>query len=411
MSQLSDADNKIKRPLDGIRVLEYGIFHAGPGASAILGDLGADIIKIESGNGDPSRHWTFLARRNYALPNGESAMFHIANRNKKGIYLDIENKKGRNIFHELVSKSDIFLTNLRKSTKIKLGLDYDTLSMVNSKIIYASVSGYGAQGPISDLGAFDPLGLARSGMMFVTGKNEPSIMHVAILDQATAIAASHGILTALFTRERYGIGQEVHISLYGTGLWLMFPNLLANSILSINPIPSGNRFEHSPLRNFYRCKDEKWIIGAHHDEKKYWPIFCEATGEKELINHPYLMNSEVTFPDYEELVIHFDRVFATKTRSEWMDIFLSRGLMFCPIQHLEEIKNDPQALLNQYIVDYEDHVLGNLKIPGYPIHFSKFKAGIRRMGPGLGEHSEIILREMGYGEKDLQQLKKEGVIR
>jgi crotonobetainyl-CoA:carnitine CoA-transferase CaiB-like acyl-CoA transferase len=152
-------------PLEGIKIVEYGVFHAGPGASSILGDLGADVVKIESGLGDPERYWTRLGRIDMSLPNGENIFFQISNRNKKGIYLDIEKEKGRKILHRLVKEADVFLTNLRKSTKAKLGIDYDSLRPVNPQIIHANVSGYGPEGPMKDLGAFDPLGLARSGLM------------------------------------------------------------------------------------------------------------------------------------------------------------------------------------------------------------------------------------------------------
>ena len=223
-------------PLQGIFVLEYGVFHAGPGAGAILGDLGAEVVKIEDLTGDPERYWTKLAGMDMAMPDGESAMFHFSNRNKRSICLDINPAKGRLIFEKLVGRADVFLTNLRRSTKKKLDIDYETLKAINSRMIHANVSGYGPEGFMSDMGAFDPLGLARSGMMFATGSPEPKAMHIGILDQATAIAASHAVMTALFVRERTGRGQEVHVSLYSVGQWLMGAGLMLNSLLAIDPV-------------------------------------------------------------------------------------------------------------------------------------------------------------------------------
>jgi crotonobetainyl-CoA:carnitine CoA-transferase CaiB-like acyl-CoA transferase len=398
-------------PLEGIRILEYGVFHAGPGANAILGDLGAQVIKIESGEGDPERHWTKAGQLDFSLPTGESAMFQVSNRNKKGIYLDINKERGREVFHRLVRASDVFLTNLRKSTKAKMGLDYQTLSRVNPRIIHANVSGYGPEGPMNDMGAFDPLGLARSGMMFVTGNTKPTLMHVGLLDQAAAITASHAILTALFVRERRGTGQEVHVSLFGTGQWLMYPNLMISNLLSIDPTVSGDRTDHSPLRNLFRCKDGKWIVGTHHPEEKYWPIFCEATGQSHLIDDPRFADNAGREANRAELVAHFDKVFGTRTRDEWMDIFMKRGLMFCSVQQVQEIRDDPQALANNYVVDFEDPVLGKLKIPGYPVHFSANRAGTRRLAPRLGEHTDTVLREIGYTAHDIEHLRQDGVIR
>ncbi len=399
-------------PLEGIKIVEYAIFHAGPGASAILGDLGADVVKIESGAGDPERTWTTLGRADLSLPNGEGIFFQLSNRNKKGIYLDIEREKGRQIFHRLVKEADVFLTNLRTSTKTKLGIDYETLRQVNPKIIHANVSGYGPEGPMRDLGAFDPLGLACSGLMYTTGTSDPVFIHGGLIDQATAIAASHAILAALLVRERSGIGQEVHVSLYGTGLWLMYPNIMMSNVLSIGPKEiSGNRHDHSPLRNLFRCKDGKWIMAAHHPIEKYWPSFCKATGQAVLLTDPRYKNKSGRKAHCAELVTIFDKVFATKTREEWMEILLKEKLMVSPVQDFNEIRHDPQALVNDYMVDFKDRLFGETKVPGYPVHFSANRAGTRSFAPTLGEHTDLVMRQMGYTDQEIQELKKEGVIK
>lgn len=402
---------KTRMPLEGIRVLEYGIFHAGPGAGAILGDLGAEVIKIEENFGDPERFWTEVGGMDFSLPGGDSLMFHISNRNKKSIHLDIRRHEGRRIFARLIKTSDVFITNLRKSTKIDMGIDYPTLSKLNPHLIQASVSGYGPEGPVCDLGAYDPLGQARSGMMFATGSEEPVLINLAVLDQATAIAASHAILPALFVRERSGQAQEVHISLYSTALWLLYTNVLMNSVLSLDPGIRWDRSQHSPLRNVFCCKDGKWIVGTLHPEQKYWPAFCEATGQISLLNDPRYAEEHIRRQHNPELMIIFDRVFTTRTRDEWMDIFHSHKLLFAPVQRIHEVLDDPQSLINNYVVDFDDKVLGKLKIPGYPFHFSSYRAGTRSFGPALGEHTESIMRQMGYTDEEVELLKKEGVIR
>jgi formyl-CoA transferase len=399
-------------PLEGIKIVEYGVFHAGPGATSILGDLGADVVKIESGLGDPSRFWGRLGGIDLSLPNGESIFFQISNRNKKGIYLDIEKEKGREIFHRLVKEADVFLTNLRKSTKAKLRIDYDSLRPVNPRIIHANVSGYGPEGPMKDLGAFDPLGLARSGLTYVTGASEPALLHGGVMDQATAIAASHAILTALLVRERSGIGQEIHISLYGTGLWLMYPNLIFSNVLSVGPMDiSPSRYDHSPLRNLFRCKDNKWIMVTHHPEEKYWPLFCKATGQTVLLSDPRFADDSGRKVHCAELIAIFDKVFATKTRDEWVEILLKEKLMVCAVLNVDEIRDDPQARVNGYLVDFKDRLLGDVAIPGYPVHFSANRAGTRSFAPNLGEHTDLVMREIGYTDQEIQELKKEGVIK
>jgi len=409
-------DSRLKKeskpmPLEGIKIVEYGVFHAGPGSTAILGDLGAEVIKIESGFGDPERYWTKVAGVDMAMPNGESIMHEVSNRNKKGIYLDIKTDKGREIFHDLVRNADVFMTNLRKSTKKKLGIDYKTLAEVNPKIIHANVSGYGPEGPMSDIGAFDPLGQARSGLMFATGTAEPVLLHLGVLDQSTAIAASHAILTALLVKERSGIGQEIHVSLYSTALWLQHPNMILASALSINPCFSSVRSHHSPLRNRFYCKDGNWIIGTHHPEEKYWKTFCKATGQEALLSDERYTDKEGRPVSTSELIELFDAVFLQKARDEWMEIFQPLGLMFCSILHIQEVASDPQAIVNDYVVPFSHPSMGNINIPGYPVHFSESSAGTRSSAPSIGEHTDEILQGIGYSSEDIEDLKKEGIVK
>ena len=411
MTNRSTTQQEFPRPLDGIRIVEYGLFHAGPGANAILGDLGAEVIKVETPSGDPERYWTNVAGYDLSLKNGESIIFEASNRNKKGICLDIRQKRGREIFDRLIRQADVFLTNLRGSTTAELGIDYETISALNSKLIYAGVSGYGPNGPMSDLGAFDPLGQARSGMMFVTGSKEPAMIHLGILDQAAAITVSHAILSALLFRERKGIGQKVHISLYSTALWIQYINLLIASVLSADPCISADRTKHSPLRNRFRCRDGKWILGTHHPEEKYWTRFCEATGQKELLDDPRYTNDAGGPDNFVALNRLFDKVFATRSRDEWMEIFQAQGLMFCSVQHIQEVVTDGQALENGYLAAFDHPVQGPVTIPGYPVHFGACNAGTRRAAPQLGEHTDEVLQQLGLSSPEIESLRNDGIIK
>ena len=391
-------------------MLEYAIFHAGPGAGAILGDMGADVTKIESGSGDPIRIWTQVGGFDFSLTHDRNLMFELANRNKRDITLDIMTPKGREVFHRLVEGTDVFLTNLRKSTKQKLGLDYETLSNVNPRLIHANVSGYGPNGPICDMGAYDPMGQARSGMMFATGSKEPTLMQLAVLDQATAIAASHAILSALLVRERWGIGQEVHVSLYSTAIWLLYANMMANSLMDVEASIPWQRTYNSPLRNNFRCKDGGWIMSVHHPPQKYWQALCEATGQEALLDDPRFSDEDKRNDNSAELVSIFDKVFLTKTRNEWMEIFRQYNLMFCPVQTFSEVSTDPQALENDYVIDIDHPDFGKVNIPGYPIHLSQTPAGPKSAAPTLGQHTDDVLREAGYSDKEIKQLRQEKII-
>ena len=411
MSDDLNQEEKMPMPLEGVRVVEYAVYHAGPGAGAILGDLGAEVIKIEEGRGDPERLWLDVGGIDLRAPDGQSIWYHLSNRNKKGICLNIETDMGREIFLRLIRSADVFLTNLRKSTKKKLRIDYEALSEINPRLVHANVSGFGPKGPLSDNGAFDPLGQGRSGMMFSTGNKEPALINVGVLDQATAIAASHAIVSALFFRERTGIGQEVHVSLYGTGMWLLYGNMIMNAGLGVDPNISWDRSKNSPLRNWFCCKDDKWIIGTHHPEERYWPDFCTATGKTELLDDPRFADKNERRKHCAELVEIFDEVFVGKTREEWIDILTSRGLMFGPVQRIQEVFEDPQSLANNYVTDFVHPEFGSMRIPGYPIHFSSARAETHMPAPTLGEHTDSIMRQLGFTDEEIQELRDKETIK
>lgn len=397
-------------PLEGITVVEYGVFHAGPGGGAIMGDLGADVIKIEAPEGDAIRFWTKVAGTDIKGPGGESLTFEVSNRNKRNICLNIKTEEGREVLHRLVRKADVFMSNLRKETRTRSGVDYDAIRKINSKIIYASVSGYGSEGPMQNIGAFDPLGQACSGMMFNTGGELPAPLHIGILDQATAITLSHSILAALLARERQGIAQEVHVSLYGSALWLQHINLMLANVLGINPCVSSDRFQHSPLRNVFCCKDGEWVMCTHHPEEKYWATFCKVMGTPELLENP-----EFTDPDGRPLnpavlTPRFDQIFATRTRDEWMVDFLSNRLMFAPIQRIMDVKNDPQALENGFVRPGDYPGIGEIAVPGYPVYFSECQPGIHNSAAARGAHTDEIMIDLGYDTETIALMRKEGVV-
>lgn len=410
----NNAESGIRpRPLEGVRVVEYAIWHAGPGASAILADMGAEVIKVESLKGDPERQQKGLGAVRFSQGQDPdwSFLFEFSNRGKKGICLDISEKEGREVFDNLVKSADVFLTNLRNSTKPKLGIDYETLKGINPSIVHASVSGFGLKGPMSDIGAFDPMGQAVSGMMFVAANDEPVLLQTVILDQMTSIAASHAILSALLVRERQGIGQEVHVSLYSSALWLMHANLLVTSLLRSNPIGVWDRFGNPPLRNCYRCGDGNWIMGTHNPESKYWPGFCRLTGQEQLLDDPRYGDEMGRIKHGKELVALFDEVFLTRSRDEWMEMFRKEGFMFAPVQRIEEVLSDPQAIENDYVVDFDHPLFGPLKMPGFPVTFSANSAGTQTLSPKLGEHTDSVLTDLGYDASEISALREASIIK
>jgi crotonobetainyl-CoA:carnitine CoA-transferase CaiB-like acyl-CoA transferase len=380
---------KLPRPLEGVRIVECGVWHAGPGAPAILADLGAEVIKVETLTGDPERRFGSFGpvhSGDKTKPNW-NLLFEFSNRNKKAICVDSTREEGRVILNKLVKSADVFLTNLRQSLIPKVGLDFQSMSKINPKLIYINVTGFGPKGPMKNVGGFDPMGQGISGMMFLTGQEEPVYLQSLVLDQVTAITASHAILTALLARQRDGVGQEIHASLYGSAIWMMHANLLTTSVLNQNIQLNWDRMKNPVLRNNYKCEDGKWVTCAHQPEEKYWPTFCDAIGRKQLENDSRFATKALRAKCNVEIIKILDDVLLTKPRAEWLAIFQEHGLQFAPVQNFLDVLEDPQAHANGYVVDFDHPLLGTIRIPGYPISFSANTAGTHGPAPDLGEHT------------------------
>lgn len=402
------------QPLEGIRILEWGTFHAGPGANAILGDLGAEVIKIEQPKaGDPMREQWRYGDAVFDLPGGRNLFFEAANRNKKGIILDLKQKKGREIAYRLVSKSDVFLTNFRQQVVEDLGMSYQTLSQLKPQLIYASISAYGTRGPDGNRGGFDPQGQARSGIMYASGEPgmPPLLLHFGIIDQTTAIMVSHAIITSILMRERFGIGQQINISILGSALYLQYINVM-NATWSKRGVARHQRAKTDPLRNHYCCGDGKWLSLAFPQYwEEMWPSFCQALEHPELQDDDRFDTRNKRFDNSEDLISIFDRIFATKSRDEWLKTLAPYDFIVVPLNTSLDLENDPQIMQNDYIVDFDDPVIGKVRIPGYPVEFSQTVAKTRSLAPSLGEHTSQVLKSLGgYGEEEINQFKQEGVI-
>ncbi len=404
-----------KQPLEGIRVLELAMYHAGPGGSAILGDLGAEVIKIEQPEiGEPLRSIKRVGRVRMELKDGISLWNEAANRNKKSITIDLNKKKGKEIAYRLVSKSDVFLTSFRRKAIERLEMDYPVLSKINPKLIYAWVSGFGPNGPDRHVGAFDYQGQARSGMMFSVGEPQmpPLPSQFGIIDQTTSIMASHEVITALLMRERFGFGQEVHVSILSTALYMHYMNVFI-ALVGGFEVPRHQRSTEHPLRNYYKCADGLWLMltVVPVSEKKQWPLLCHTLGHPEIEKDTRFDTNDKRLFNSEQLVALFDGAFATRPRKEWLDILVKQDFSVAPVNRLSELVDDPQITENNYIVTFDHPKLGKIKIPGYPVHFSRTYAKTRNAAPELGEHTETILMELGsYSEKEIAQLKDEGII-
>ncbi|MEV7649088.1 CoA transferase [Arthrobacter sp. NPDC089319] len=403
-----------KLPLEGIRIVEVGVWHAGPGASAILGDLGAEVIKIESPVGDPERyHGSFgpIEVTRAELPDW-SLLFEMSNRNKTGIAVDMKAEEGREILAALVATADVFLCNLRTSARPRLGIDYDSIRALKPNIVYASATGFGPRGEKADDGGFDPMGQAISGMLFLAGHDEPTLQQMILLDQITAIVLSQAVVVALLERERTGHGGDVHASLYGAAVNLMYANVLATSVHGEEIDVSWRRAENSALRTTFRCADGKWIIGTNHPEEKYWPAFCEAIERTDLTHDLRFATKQDRLVNRAELIALLDELMLSRTQADWVAAFRAHGVLFAPVNRISDVLQDKQALENGYIVDYEHRALGSIRIPGSPVIYGNHPTvGTQSEAPSLGEHTDSVLAALGVTPDRIDELRGAGIVK
>ena len=341
-------------------------------------------------------------------------LYASVNRSKKCILIDVTKPKGKEIVYRLVPKCDVFLQNFRSSVRNRAGLDYATLSQYNPKLIYANVSSLGPDGPDNWRRGNDYIGQARSGFMsnFNRLLGEPASLGGGIADHGTSIITAWGIVTALLARERQGIGQEIDTSLTGAMIELQRIRF-NNTFMQGEEVVRGTRKTvANPLANHYKCKDGKWIGFSILASDVVWPDFCKVLGIPELEKDPRFVSTDKRAENCVELIEILDKVFATKTRDEWAQaIGKYHRIMFSPILEGMEVANDPQALENKYVVEYEQPPIGKIKTIGYPIKFHKTPASIQSPAPEFGQHTEEILIDIGgYSWDEIAQFKEEGVI-
>ncbi len=398
-------------PLDGIKVVEITQFQQGPVAGMRLGDLGADIIKVEPMTGDPGRGMMRIIGVDAGLE-GRNYYFESCNRNKRSISIDLNKEKGKEIFFNLIKQADVFLTNMSIGAPGRMGIEYDTLSAINPRLIYAHASGWGRQGPDADSLSFDYTGIARSGTMMMSGEDggPPATLIPGMGDEQGGLICAWAVTAALYAREKTGRGQLVDTSLMGALIALHGVSFAAPGVLG-KEFPRGVRAEAgNPLYNHYKCGDGKWIVIAHLQPDRYWPDVCKALGLEELEQDSRYNTIEARHENCRELVAAMDEKFAAKTRDEWMEIFKREELISTPVQSAGEVFNDPQALANDYIIEVEHPVWGRIKMLGFPWTFQETPASVKREAPELGQHTEEILLELGYDWGDISGLKEDEVI-
>ena len=392
--------------LEGITVLDLTRVLAGPFASMMMADMGANVIKIEeTGKGADCRQMgPFL--------NGESAYYMNLNRNKKGMSLNLKSPKGKQIFKDLVKKADVVLENYRPGTMAKLGLGYDVLKEINPGIIYAAVSGFGQYGPYSKRPGYDIISQAMSGLMSTTGwpGGDPTRSGTAMGDVLGGLSVTIGILSAIYNRSHTGRGQVVDVALVDSAVASL--EIINMIYLVENRLPQriGNRYESVYPYDSFQAKDDLVIIGGGND--KLWSIFANHSGHPELVDHPDYAKTRDRVKNHVAVKQIVEEWTKTKTVAEIVDELLAVGVPSAPIYNIAQVVADPHiAGAREMFVDTVHPKAGPVKLTGSHIKFSETKSSIRTTSPGLGEHNEDLLSTMlGMTKAEIDALKQEGVL-
>jgi len=394
-------------PLDGIRVLDASRILTGPFCSMILGDLGAEIIKIERpGSGDDTRQWgpPFIGN--------ESAYFLSVNRNKKSVTLNLDTQDGKEIFYALAEKSDVLLENFRPGAAEKLGIDYSHIAKKNARLIYCSITGFGQTGGYRERAGYDIVLQGMGGLMGVTGEpNRPPVrVGVAMSDLGAGMYAAMAILSALFARERSGRGQSVDVALFDSTIsWMTY---MAGYYFATGKDPSRSGSAHPTIVPYqcFRTLDENYLTIAAGNDKLFRNL-CKALGKEELAVDPRFTNNSQRIIHRQELVSIIEAVFLTKTRDDWIRILIEADVPTGPVYSMSELFNDPQVKDREMLLEVGHARLGKLKQIGIPMKFSETEPTIKSSPPELGEHTaEVLRRLLGYDDALLRELKEKGVI-
>ena len=396
-------------PLSGIRVLDLSQALAGPASARMLGDLGAEIIKVE-----PPEVGEAARRMGTSFMNGESVYYMTFNRNKKGIALNLRTEEGRQVFYRLAKVSDVVLDNFRPRVMARLGADYETLKKVNPSIICCSVSGFGRDGPYSDRPVFDSVIQALSGAMSVTGEpgGPPNVMGFAVTDIGGSYGATVGILAALMARERSGEGQQVDLSLLD--IQLTFQGHLSEAYLGGGNVPGpGGSVQSANLPNGAFCAKDGRYLQIHCATQKFYEILANmmaanVEGFEGLPQDQRFVTIDGRRKNWGELRALLGQAFATKTADEWMEL-LGNELPVAPVITIAEAFHDPQVLHRNMLVEADHPVAGKYKMPGNPIKMGQEE--VFHPAPTLGQHNQEVLGGLlGYSSSEIEALKDGGII-
>jgi len=389
--------------LDHLIVLECSTFVTGPYATALLAELGARVIKIESPpDGDPYRY--------FAPDPYFSFNFAHLNRNKESLALDLKSPKGKEICLKLLKQADVFVENFRPGTAERLGFGYDTLHALNSRLVYCSISAFGQSGPYVDKPGFDTLGQAMSGLLsLLTDPDQPKVMGMAVSDYVTGLSAGYGILGALLGREKSGDGCRVETSLLQATL--SFIGETAAGYMRTGVIPNRMARVKNAHAFAFVCKDKLPIAIHCSVPEKFWLALLDALGRMDIASDDRFKTRDSRRQNYEALEKELARVFATKTRGEWLQTMEANDVPAVPLYNVAEVLQDPQVRHLNLVDELAHPQAGKLQFVGGPVRYDGLAKEPSTPPPLVGEHSAAILRELGYDQVAIDDLALAGIVK
>ena len=393
-------------PLEGIRVVDLTRILAGPYCTMMLGDMGAEVIKIEHPQGgDDTRGWgpPFL--------NGVSTYFISINRNKKSLTLNLKDERGKELLRDLIRKGDVVVENFRPGTLDKLGFSWEEIHRINPAVIFASLSGFGQTGPRKSEPGFDVVIQGEGGIMSITGEPDgpPSKFGASIGDITAGMLAAQGVLLSLYHREKTGVGQMVDVGMLDGQVALLTYH--ANNYFGTGKLPPRRGNKHPSITPYetYKCKDGYFNLGVGNDS--LWRRFCDAMGLAEIKEDPKFAVNKDRVDNRLELQEILDPFFAEKTVGETIGTLRGAGIPCGPINNLEQVLNEPQILAREMVVDIDVPVAGPTKVTGVPIKLSETPGAVRTPPPTLGQHTDEVLESvLGMDEAQRNVLRDEGVV-
>jgi formyl-CoA transferase len=393
-------------PLDGVRVLDLTRVVAGPYCSMFLGDLGAEVVKVEQpGLGDDTRGW------GPPFAGGESAYYLCINRNKKSLTLDLKSKRAVELLRQLVKSADVIIENFRPGTMERLGLGEKELRALNPRLIFASLTGFGADGPMSDWPGYDLIVQAWGGLMSITGTpdGEPVKVGVAIIDLVAGLMLGKAITAALFAREKIGVGQRIDTSLLEAEVASLI-NVGSNYLVG-GKVPTrwGNAHPNIvPYQNF-KTADGYLVIGVASEV--IWKRFCQAIGRPDLTDDRRFADNSKRVENRAELISLLSELFLKRNNEAWFKGLTDAEVPCAPVQSIDQVFQAPQVLHRDMLVEVEHPTAGKVRMAGMPVKFSLTPASVRMPPPLLGEHNNEILKNwLGMNAEAIEELKREKII-